>query len=134
MTGNKPHVDIKVWKYNFAEGENGKEEILCSKKENMQGQTKQEDKNKYYASSAMLSKFFPTNELSCIIPKEKKLQDDDFVKTTYLCVYFRTRKFNKNDQKNSFKSIVRIYRLFDNKRDKDKEDIEMRKQMTLKPP
>ena len=98
----------------------------------MQGLTKQEDKNKYYASSAILSYFFPTDELSHIIPKQKLL-DDDFVKTTYLCVYFRTRKFNKNDQKNSFKSIVRIYRLFDKKRDKDKEksEIEFRKHMTI---
>ena len=58
----KPHVEIKVWKYNFAEGEDGKEELLCYKKEDVQGQTKQEDRNKYYASSAMLSRFYHTNE------------------------------------------------------------------------
>ena len=49
------------------------------------------------------------------------MTEEDFLKAHYLKVDFRTRKFNKNDNHQSFKSIIRIYRLADE--EKDEKDV-----------
>ena len=84
------------------------------------------DARLYYGSSSNLSNFVPVDEKQLIIPQNKAQNEEEFLKCHYLKVDYRTRKFNKHDDGQTFKSIIRIYRIAD----EQKPDKQLKKQKT----